>query len=615
MPNSVPTSRYAAGVLRGGLDAILARLATARPGEPLGRGHELRGRFESLRRALAACDAVRACPTIRVEWSAGKGALASVPSIVFLDVRETKTAQRGLHAALLFREDASGVYLALIEGTADVVARLKRAAGRRALAERAARLGERFADLASAGFALEGEPDLRTRSPLGVDYQRATVAHKLYETGAVPPDDAIEQDLATLLQAYTAHVAEKTDFSVAREPAPDRPKGSGAAAAPDAAERVEALVAAVAARGFAFEPWQIAAYVTALRTKPFAILAGVSGTGKSRLPSLVAEATGGAAHLLPVRPDWTDSSDVIGYTDLQGRFRPGPLLEIARDAAASPRRHTVCVLDEMNLARVEHYFAEVLSRIEARDLTRGPYASAPLVAHALAARDAAWGQVGLPANLAIVGTVNMDESTHGFSRKVLDRAFTIELSDVDLAHVEAARPSAVPARPWPIAAWRPRAMRLGALGTLEPDEAADVARAVETLVEANALLSRAQLHAGYRTRDEVALFLLHARDAAASFVARDGEPVDPLDLALQMKLLPRIAGGSGAVRRVVLGMLGWAVRGKPFEREEESDRTLDAWASANRPSALARARFPRTAARLCLMWERVVDEGFTSFWT
>jgi hypothetical protein len=610
MPNSIPNSRYAAGVLRSGLDAILTRFATARPGEPFGREHDLWERFESLRRALAACDAVRACPTVRVEWSAGKGALASVPAIAFLDVRETKTARRGLHAALLFREDASGVYLALMQGTAEVIDKLKRAAGRRALAEEAERLRERFGDLAQSGFRLDGEIDLRTRGTLGVDYQHAAITYRLYEAGAVPDDAALEEDLATLLQAYTAYVAAKTDFTVASGQPAEAAGRDLETGGFDRVEALSALAASVAARGFAFEPWQVAAYVTALRTKPFAILAGVSGTGKSRLPSLVAEATGGTAHLVPVRPDWTDSSDVVGYTDLQGRFRPGPLLEIARAAAARPDRHVVCVLDEMNLARVEHYFAEVLSRIESRD----GGTSAPLVAHTLSGRDAAWATVGLPANLALVGTVNMDESTHGFSRKVLDRAFTVELSDVDLTRVEAARPAAVPAAPWPASAWAPRATRLGALGTLDDEEAALVSRAVATLVEANAVLARAQLHAGYRTRDEVALFLLHARDAAPAFVTSSGEPVDPLDLALQMKLLPRIAGGSGAVRRVVLGLLGWAVRGKPFEREEEPDRTLDAWAAAGRPGALAKARFPRTAARLCLMWERVLDEGFTSFW-
>ena len=98
------------------------------------------------------------------------------------------------------------------------------------------------------------------------------------------------------------------------------------------AEAMEALIEAIAARGFVYEPWQVAAYVTALRTKPFVILAGVTGTGKSKLPALVEAATGGTARLIPVRPDWTDPADVLGYTDLQGRFRPGSVLRAAREA-------------------------------------------------------------------------------------------------------------------------------------------------------------------------------------------------------------------------------------------------------------------------------------------
>jgi hypothetical protein len=84
-----------------------------------------------------------------------------------------------------------------------------------------------------------------------------------------------------------------------------------------------------------------------------------------------------------------------------------------------PQRSFVCVLDEMNLARVEHYFAEILSRTEDRDRTQGGgYSSAPLISQALQPDDQHWSAVVLPRNLAIVGTVNMDESAHGFSRKV-----------------------------------------------------------------------------------------------------------------------------------------------------------------------------------------------------
>ncbi len=723
---------YSEEVLRGGLEAILARHAKARPGEPFGRKHPLRALFETFQRALAESDAVRACPTIKVEWSAGMGGLARIPTVTFLDVRETSSARRGLHCAFLVREDAAGVYLVLIQGTADLIGKLKRSAGREALGAEAARLRERFGELASHGFRLDDALDLGSGSAQGVDYRHATVAYKLYEAKAIPDDAALEDDLATILQAYTYYVASKTDLgrvepvtwvfqcerplgdemtcpvrqyadwihagdtaylweaggtpglvaiaTVLSDPADDGESGdvrlrvdrrlprrvtaaeltarppldslpvlkasqgtnfpvtpeqarslaalvAGApAAAPsgraprarrpsavaepfDAGTAVGELVAAVAARGFVFEPWQVASYVTALRTKPFVILAGVSGTGKSRLPSLVTEATGGVAHLVPVRPDWTDSSEVLGYTDLQGRFRPGPLIEIAREAASSPETHVVCVLDEMNLARVEHYFAEVLSRVESRDEGGG----GPLLARAPGARDAAWSEVGLPPNLAVVGTVNMDESTHGFSRKVLDRAFTIELSDVDLSRVEPAGASA-PARPWPASAWAPRAHRLGQLAALSDEERGDVERTIAALTELNGHLTRASLQVGYRTRDEVALFLLGAREVASSFVTREGEAVDPLDLAVQMKVLPRIAGGSGAVRRIVLATLGWASRGKPFSREEDADATLDAWVAAGRPGAIARARYPRTAARLCLMWERLLDEGFTSFW-
>ena len=189
-----------------------------------------------------------------------------------------------------------------------------------------------------------------------------------------------------------------------------------------------------------FEPWQVAAYVTALRTKPFVILAGISGTGKSKLPALVAKGTGGHANLISVKPDWTDSSDILGYVNLQDEFQPGMLLRLAKKAQQpeNQENHYVVIIDEMNIARVEHYFAEVLSQIENRKpCTNGGFTSEPLIVQNInRPEDQEWSQVCLPSNLAIVGTVNMDESTHGFSKKVLDRAFTIEISDIDLSNWE-----------------------------------------------------------------------------------------------------------------------------------------------------------------------------------
>jgi len=370
------------------------------------------------------------------------------------------------------------------------------------------------------------------------------------------------------------------------------------------------------ARGFIFESWQIAAYITALRTKPFVILAGVSGTGKSKLPALVAEATGGKAELIPVRPDWTDSSDILGYCDLQGNFRPGRLLEIIKEALTNNNTHYVCIIDEMNLARVEHYFAEVLSKIEdRREAEGGGFESGPLVSQKLSENDAEWAQYGFPPNLAIVGTVNMDESSHGFSRKVLDRAFTVELSDIDLGKWEASNRQPSGEINWPLNNWYPRAIQLGKLEKYSDEERQTIEEIIARLKDINNILVHAQLQIGYRTRDEIVMFVLHAQNSISSFKTHNGDNVDPFDLALQMKILPRIVGGSSPVRRVVYELLGWAIKGKPFKNEDDVQPFLDKWDASGRPSRINDdVKYPFTAARLCLMLDRIKNEGFTSFW-
>jgi hypothetical protein len=329
----------------------------------------------------------------------------------------------------------------------------------------------------------------------------------------------------------------------------------------------------------------------------------------------VAEATGGESLLIAVRPDWTDSSETLGYVDLQGRFRPGQLLQFARKAAGQSERHFVCIVDEMNLARVEHYFAEVLSRIEdRRPAQRGVFESDPLLGIDLGGDDAVWRTQNLTPNLAIVGTVNMDESAHGFSRKVLDRAFTIELSDVDLTALGSSALPNVSVASWAAASWYPRAIQLGGLGKLKGEEQEVVSKVVSTLVEINKFLTQAQLQVGYRTRDEIALFVLHAQECKSSFVTRLGSTVDPLDLALHMKILPRITGGSSAVRYTLLNLLGWAREGKPLDDDEKARDAIDGWQNAGCPEYLSDAIYPRTASRLCLMLNRLLNEGFTSFW-
>jgi hypothetical protein len=488
---------------------------------------------------------------------------------------------------------------------------------------------EAFADKLAAldAYGEQATPDLRFRAMM----QR--VIHPLPTVDGLMLDYLVrtryETDPERLIALTERYKAEREAVSSEAPPVPAGPPAVAeprAAYAPDFADFDRAgalgrLVEAIAARGFVYEPWAVAAFVTALRTKPFVILAGVTGVGKSRLPHLVAEATGGAATLIPVRPDWTDPAEALGYTDLAGRFRPGAVLRAARAAAEDPTHQHLAVLDEMNLARPEHYLAEVLSRLEARAPTaagflREPvgFATPPLLTEPLQGEDAGWNAIRLPPNLALVGTVNVDESAHAFSRKVLDRAFTLELSAADLTAWTASAADA-PVEPWPAAAWRPRAIRLGGLTGLSGDERAVVERTVAAVAGADALLAPAGLGVGYRLRDEAALFVLHAAASPEVFRMGDGAPVDPLDLALLAKLLPRLEGSRPAVRAALLALLGWAFDGAPRLDEDDAAPVLDAWEAAGRAPHLPAARFPRTAARLARMADGLLADGYASFWT
>ena len=347
---------------------------------------------------------------------------------------------------------------------------------------------------------------------------------------------------------------------------------------------IQAVLDYIEARGFHFAPWQVASYITAIRTKPFVILAGVSGTGKSALPRLVADATGAVATTVPVRPDWNDSSELLGYKNLKSDFEPGHLLQFAREAAENPDKQYFFLLDEMNIARPEYYFAEVLSRIEEAGVLLDDAPATPLK------QDAGdeWGEVAIPSNLAIVGSVNMDETTFGFSRKVLDRAFVIEFSDVDLSLIGGGGAAPTPQQ-WHSDAWR----REGATLAGHPRSGeSSVVRVIETLTELNDLLQPAQLHFGYRVRDEIAMFVLAAEQQPDQFESTEGGQIDPLDLAISMKVLPRIQGSGPTISNLLKQLGEWA-----------------------QPSGGAASAFPVSAQRIDLTQRRLVETGFTNYWT
>lgn len=180
-------------------------------------------------------------------------------------------------------------------------------------------------------------------------------------------------------------------------------------------------------QGFFFPEHLIENFYLSLKAKPLVILAGISGTGKTRLVKLFAEALGatrdnGQFRLIPVRPDWSDPADLLGYKDLSGRFQPGPMMQVFVEARQPENRHQpyfIC-LDEMNLARVEHYFSDLLSVLETQEWREGEIQTQALIPPATLGNpedEQTYGGLGIPENVFLIGTVNMDETTHPFSKK------------------------------------------------------------------------------------------------------------------------------------------------------------------------------------------------------
>lgn len=172
-------------------------------------------------------------------------------------------------------------------------------------------------------------------------------------------------------------------------------------------------------------------FLASLVAKRFVILSGLSGSGKTQIAQKLGQWFGAQCYdVVPVRPDWTGPEPLIGYEDALIRREDGipvwsvpRVLEFCTKCRQDPLRPYLLLLDEMNLAHVEQYFAEFLSGMESGepvlpDVSWDPYAKQWI----LLSRN----RVVVPENLFIVGTVNIDETTYMFSPKVLDRAHTIE---------------------------------------------------------------------------------------------------------------------------------------------------------------------------------------------
>ena len=328
-------------------------------------------------------------------------------------------------------------------------------------------------------------------------------------------------------------------------------------------------------------------YLTALRTKPFMLLAGISGTGKSRIvrelafkscPSYLQDEYGTTPSnycMIEVKPNWHDSSELLGYySNIAGQYIYTDFVKFLVKAMMFPEVPFFVCLDEMNLAPVEQYFAEFLSVLETRKKTESGIKTGALVKakyfEDLPDADRGDGYIytqwfpdikqnvpyniytnptlktkglGLPENVFVIGTVNMDDTTHQFSRKVLDRAMTIEMNGGELKEMfgHSNDLEYLPEENvWKIDQFKPQYVNADEVLEVHPaEEEALKTQLADKLDTINNVLKDTPFVVSYRVLNELVIYAGVLLDDGREINEAINEAVDQITL---MKILPRIEG-------------------------------------------------------------------------
>lgn len=566
--------------LKQAIEKVLAEWPQARQsrfgGNPLAQFFRME--FPSVVQSIVGQDAEK----YTIVGSAGAGTWASVPWLALMDSDITTTTTKGFYPVYLFRDDMSGVYLSLNQGTTDIINELGRKKAMEKTQELASQLRKTIPQLSQWSPSIE----LRSSTPLGSSYEEPNIGAKFYSDGNIPDNSILESDLKELLSIYQA---------IKRKPISPIPQSPDVPGAP-----MQKIIGI---------------------PKPFLLLAGISGTGKTKWV-LDREIDGqDNIEVIPVRPDWHEPTDLLGYISRvsgspvfvptaflhflvkawRNAWNTEPSLFSSSAKLGNMMPFWLC-LDEMNLAPVEQYFADYLSVLEQRKWVSGVYHSPPLLvigkeireairlALNFSADDQLWtafsdaGGIPLPPNLIVVGTVNMDETTHGFSRKVLDRALTVEFDAIDFSKFGGtALGESEDEIPW-----------TGLSPFTDSKEislSSEVASAVLDFLEKwNAVLAQTSFRIAYRTINESLLIAGSLSDLPIAKI---------LDWIAMTKLLPRLEGDENK-----LGM------DRDGEEASYIDDIIADWS----------VRFgmqwsgSHSQRKLDFMSQRLKRSGYTSFW-
>ena len=355
---------------------------------------------------------------------------------------------------------------------------------------------------------------------------------------------------------------------------------------------IRKIIETISATGLIFDPKFVERYLCSLITKPFVILSGLTGSGKTQLamafPKLICEDKS-QYKLIPVGADWTNREQLLGYPNA---LRPGEYvmpdngaLQLILEASKPENQNKpyFIVLDEMNMSYVERYFADFLSAMESGE-------EIPLWTGSAESKVPA--TITLPKNIFIIGTINVDETTYMFSPKVLDRANVIEFRINKEQMLEYLGGTGK------IATIENRAERAADfVATASKDFAGALSDEMKTtLISMFDTLSKIQKEFGYRTAHEMSRFITICK------CFTDMSDEEAIDAAMVQKLLPKIHGSRKKISPVLTAL--WQLC---YKQDAVEIDTLEAMPSVET------FKYPLTAEKIWRMYQIAQDNGFTSF--
>lgn len=371
--------------------------------------------------------------------------------------------------------------------------------------------------------------------------------------------------------------------------------------------------------GLIYSNQLITQFLSSLITKPFVILTGLSGSGKTRLAQAFVQwicQDESQYRIIPVGADWTNREPLLGYPNAlntKDYVKPdNGVIDLMIEAKDNPLLPYFLVLDEMNLSHVERYFADFLSVMESNE-------DIPLHdggKNGDETKNGVPSKLILPSNLFIIGTVNIDETTNMFSPKVLDRANTIEfrigygemrdfLNEMKELNMDALEYKGAN-----------MAEDFIKLSNNKSFATEDVEAINNTLLQFFAELKKTGAEFGYRTATEIMRLIHQLTELEQNKDAKDRMSTnEKIDIAIMQKLLPKLHGSRRKLSPILETLGGFCLQDKGnVVKDVFENENFEYYKREVKPLKPADGvLYPLSLEKISRMYNGAIDNGFTSF--